>query len=96
MREFHNQANSEAGGEKGKEEKERQGQFTNRGDKRRDNRGSRFSRYTLLTTERGRILDEALNAELILLKMVVAPSRHVFDENICVHFMYIYICFKYV
>jgi len=31
-----------------------------------------------------------------LLKMVVAPSRHVFDEAICVHLMYSCICFKNV
>jgi len=31
-----------------------------------------------------------------LLKMVAAASRHVFDEAICVNFMYIYICFKNV
>jgi len=31
-----------------------------------------------------------------LLKMVVAPSRHVFDEAICVHFMYSCIWFKNV
>jgi len=29
-----------------------------------------------------------------VLKMVAAPSRHVFNEDVCVHFMYIYICFK--
>jgi len=65
LREFRNQAWAEASGEKGKKEKECQGRSTNCGDRRRDNRGSRFSRYTLLTTERGRILDEAPNAELI-------------------------------
>ena len=32
----------------------------------------------------------------LVLKMVAAPSRHVFDEDICVHVMYIYICFKNV
>ena len=31
-----------------------------------------------------------------LLKMVAAPSRHVFDEAIYVNFMCIYICFKNV
>ena len=65
LREFLNQARAEASEEKGKDEKECQGQPTNRGDRRRDNRGSQFSRYTPLTTERGRILDEALSVELI-------------------------------
>ena len=32
----------------------------------------------------------------MLLKMVATPSRHVFDEAICVHFMYSCICFKNV
>jgi len=62
LREFRNQACAEASGEKGKGEKERQGRSTNRGDRRRDNRVSRFSRYTPMTTDRGRILDEALNS----------------------------------
>jgi len=31
-----------------------------------------------------------------LLKMVVAPSRHVFDEAFFVNFMCMYICFKNV
>ena len=65
LRDFRNQARAEANSEKGKEEKERQGRSANRGDKRRDNLGSQFSRYTPLMAERGRILDEALNAKLI-------------------------------
>ena len=75
--EFHNQARVEAGGEKNKEEKDRQGQPSQRNDRRRDNRDRpiRFSRYTPLTTERGRILDEALNAELI------PPPRKVASPN---------------
>ena len=42
--------------------------------------------------------DEVNNEPLpwVLLKMVAAPSRHVFDEAICVNFMCIYICFKNV
>jgi len=46
LREFLNQAHAVASGEKGKEEKERQGRSTNQGDRRRDNRGNQFSRYT--------------------------------------------------
>ena len=65
LREFHNQAQKEANGQKGKEKKERQVRSANREDRRRDNRGSGFSRYTHLTTERGRILNETLNVELI-------------------------------
>jgi len=46
-------------------------------DRRRENRDRpiRFSRYTPLTTERGRILDETLNAELI------PPPRKVASPN---------------
>jgi len=65
LKEFRNQARAEASGEKSKEEKDRQGPSSHRGDRRRDNRGSRFSKYTPLTIEKGRILDEALNVELI-------------------------------
>jgi len=67
LREFHNQARAEASGEKNKEEKDRQGWPSQKKDRRRDNRDRpiRFSRYTSLTTEKGKILDEALNAELI-------------------------------
>jgi len=65
LREFHNQARVEADKEKGKDEKERQGRSINLGERRRDSRGSQFSRYTPLTIEKGRILDEALSAELI-------------------------------
>jgi len=36
------------------------------------------------------------NVESYVLKMVAASSRHVFDEAICVHFMYSCICFKNV
>jgi len=59
LREFRNQARAEATGEKNKEEKDRHGRPGQRGDKHRDNRERpiRFSRYTPLTTERGRILD---------------------------------------
>jgi len=67
LREFHNQARAETSGEKSKEEKDRQGRSGQRGDRRRDNRdrGIRFSRYTPLTAETWRILDEALNAEVV-------------------------------
>jgi len=78
LREFRNQARVKAGGEKNKEEKDRQGRPSQRNDRRRDNRDRpiRFSRYTPLTTERGRILDEALNAELIPpLRKVVSPNN---------------------
>jgi len=66
LREFRNQARAEADGER-KEEKDRQGRPMQKNDRRRENRDRpiRFSRYTPLTTERGRILDEALSAELI-------------------------------
>ena len=47
LREFRNQARAEAIGEKGKEEKERQGRSSHRGDRRRDSWGNRFSKYTL-------------------------------------------------
>jgi len=77
LREFRNQARAEAGGEKNKEEKDRQGRSGQRNDRRQENRDRpiRFSRYTPLTTERGRILDEALNAELI------PPPRKVANPN---------------
>ena len=59
LREFRNQARAEAGGER-KEEKDRQGRPMQKNDRRRENRDRpiRFSRYTPLTTQRGRILDE--------------------------------------
>ena len=65
LREFRKHALAEASGEKNKDEKECQGRLGHRGDRRRDNRGSRFSRYTPLMVERGRILDKALNVEPI-------------------------------
>jgi len=77
LREFHNQARAEAGGERSKEERDCQARRNQRNDRRRDNRDRpiRFSRYTPLTTERGRILDETLNAELI------PPPRKVASPN---------------
>jgi len=51
LREFRNQAQAEANGEKGKEEKESQGRSSHHGDRRRDSRG--------------RIMDEVFSAELI-------------------------------
>ncbi|XP_068484963.1 uncharacterized protein [Phaseolus vulgaris] len=76
LREFRNQARAEAGGER-KEEKDRQVRPIQRTDRRWENRDRpiRFSRYTPLTAERGRILDEALNAELI------PPPRKVASPN---------------
>jgi len=78
LREFRNQAQAEASREKSKDEKDRQVRSGQRGDKHRDNqgdRGSLFSRYTPLTAERGRILDEILSAELI------PPSRKAASRN---------------
>jgi len=77
LREFRNEARAEAGGERNKEEKNRQVRPNQKNDRRRDNRDRpiRFSRYTPLTIERGRILDEALNAELI------PPPRKVASPN---------------
>jgi len=77
LKEFRNQTRVDAGGEKNKEEKDSQGRSKQRNDRRRDNRDRpiRFSRYTPLTTKRGRILDEALNAELI------PPPRKVASPN---------------
>jgi len=65
LREFCNHARAKASGEKSNEEKDRQGRSSHQGDRRRDNQGSQFSKYTPLTAERGRLMDEALNAELI-------------------------------
>jgi len=77
LREFRNQARSEVSGEKSKDEKDRQGRLGQRGNRSRDtrDRGNRFSRYTPLKIERGRILDEALSAELI------PPPRKVASPN---------------
>ena len=77
LREFRNQARAENGGERSKEERDCQARPNQRNDQRRDNRDRpiRFSRYTPLTIERGRILDEALNAELI------PPPRKVASPN---------------
>ncbi|XP_068476914.1 uncharacterized protein [Phaseolus vulgaris] len=77
IREFRNQARAEASGDKNKEEKDLQGRPSQRNDRRRYNRDRpiRFSRYTLVTAERGRILDEALNAKLI------PPPRKVVSPN---------------
>ena len=85
LREFRNQAHAEAGGEKNKEEKDRQGRSSQRNDRRRENRDRpiRFSRYTHLTTERGRILDEALNAELIPPPRKVASSNNADRRKQC-------------
>jgi len=76
LREFRNQARAEAGGER-KEEKNRQARPIQKTDQRWENRDRpiRFPRYTPLTTERGRILDEALSAELI------PPPRKVASPN---------------
>jgi len=65
LREFRSQARAETNDEK-KDEKERQGRSgSGRGDPRRGNRGLRFSRYTPLNADRGKILQEAFNAELM-------------------------------
>jgi len=83
IREFRNQARAEASGDKNKEEKDLQGRPSQRNDRHRDNwdRPIRFSRYTPLTTERGRILDEALNAELIPPPRKVASPNNVDRRN---------------
>jgi len=67
LRKFRNQAWAEVGDDKGKEkEKERLNRPTiDRGDRHRDNRGPRFTRYTPLSVDRGKNLDEALSADLI-------------------------------
>jgi len=84
LREFHNQARAEAGEER-KEEKDRQARPIQRIDRRRENRDRpiRFSRYTPLTTERGRILDEVLNAELIPPPRKVASPNNVDRRKQC-------------
>jgi len=65
LHEFRNQAQAEAGGEK-KDDKEWEGKSgSGRGDRRRDNCGPRFSRYTPLNADRGKILQEALSTELM-------------------------------
>lgn len=65
LREFRNLARAEASGEK-KDDRKRQGRSrSGRGDPKRDNRGPRFSRYTPFNVDRGKILQEALSAELI-------------------------------
>jgi len=65
LHEFQNQARAEASGEK-KDEKEWHGRSgSGRGDLRWDNRGPRFSRYTPLNVDKGKILQEALSAELM-------------------------------
>ena len=66
---------------KGKEEKERQGRLVSgRGDRRKDNRGSWFTRYTP-DDRQGIILDEALSAELIPPPRKVANSDNA--DRIC-------------
>jgi len=66
VREFRNQARAEASGDKGKEEMERQNRpAIGRGDRRKDNWGHRFVRYTPLSLDRENFLDEALSVELI-------------------------------
>jgi len=67
LREFHNQARAEASGENAKEENERQSRFgSGRGDKQRDNQGSRFTRYTPLIEK---IFGRSFEVELILQQM---------------------------
>ena len=58
---------AEASGDEGKEkENERHNRPTaGQRDKHRDNRGYRFTRYTPLSADMGRILDEALSFNLI-------------------------------
>ncbi len=85
IREFRNQARAEASGDKNKEEIDLQGRPSQRNDRRRDNRDRpiRFSRYTPLTAERGRILDEALTAELIPPPRKVASPNNVDQRKQC-------------
>jgi len=85
LREFRNQARAEVGGEKNKEEKDRQGRPSQRNDRRRENRDRpiRFLRYTPLTTKRGRILDEALSVELIPPPRKVASPNNVDRRKQC-------------
>ncbi|XP_068503663.1 uncharacterized protein [Phaseolus vulgaris] len=72
LREFRNQ--EKAGGVK---EKERQNRPTiGRVDRRRDNWGHRFMRYTPLSANRGKILDMAFSVELIPpLRKVASPEN---------------------
>jgi len=85
LREFCNQARADASGEKNKEEKDRQGRPSQRNDRRRDNRDRpiQFSRYTPLTTERGRILDEDLNTELTHPPRKLASPNNVDQRKQC-------------
>ena len=63
--EFRNQARAKVSDEK-KDEKERKGRSrSGRGDPKRDNCGPQFSRYTPFNVGKGKILQKALNAELI-------------------------------
>jgi len=79
LREFRNQAWAEAGGDKGREkENERQNwPSAGRGDRHGDNRGSRFTRYTPLSADRGKILDDTLTADLN-----PQPRRAASPENV--------------
>ncbi|XP_068472805.1 uncharacterized protein [Phaseolus vulgaris] len=73
--ELKNKARAEADGEK-----ECQGQSINLGERRRDNQ---FSRYTPLTIERGKILDEALSAELIPTPRKASSPKNVDRRKRC-------------
>jgi len=79
LREFKNQARAEAGGDKGKEkEKECLSRpVVGKGDRHKDNRGTRFIRYTPLSANRGRTLDEALSAD-----QIPPPRRAVSPKNV--------------
>jgi len=75
LREFRNQARAEASGEK-KDDKERQGKSgSERGDPRWDNCGPQFSQYIALNADQGKILQEALSAELM------SPPRRALSPN---------------
>jgi len=78
LREFRNQASVEVGCDKGRDKEKdclnRPG--VGRGDRHKDNREPRFTRYTPLTADRGKFLDEALSADLI-----PPPRRAASPEN---------------
>jgi len=83
---YHKNAQVDNGGDKGKKKDRGSRYMLGRSDKFRDNQGPQFHTYTSLNGDRGKIMDEALHADLILaLKKLQRPKDVDMSKQCCYH-----------
>jgi len=83
---YHKNAQEDNRGDKGKEKDKGNRQTSGQFDKFKDNRGPRFHTYTPLNSDRGKIMDETLHADLIsALKKLPSPKEFYLSKQCCYH-----------